>query len=235
MALPRACLFAQGGTPFTVVVDPRSADSPGEGPAFLRQADLVIRPAVAACGEGSGVCGRDLVHEGRTIRLIHLEADPGGDPGLMEAFWSDLEAELRAEADLRLVVPALPFTGSSDWPLSWQDYPQAVNRFLEAVGNHAANAVLLVSTAPSCGQIAREPENNHTYSLYEVTAGRAGGKCRKPEVTARQIRGPVSGQSFGRLVIELNARLPVIGLQLLDARGRERAAAKISLGEISFY
>lgn len=235
MAVPPAGLLAQGGTPFTVVVDPGAGAQPGEGPVFLRGADLVVRPAVPECGEGSGVCGRELVYEDRTIRLIRLEAGPETATGLTDAFWNDFASELRAEADLRLVVSAMPFTGSADWPGSWQAYPEAVDRFLETVSHAAANAVLLVSAAPLCGQVAREPENNFTYTLYEVTAARSGGKCRKPEVTARQIRGPVRGPAFGRLVVELNARLPVIGLQLLDARGREKAAAKISLGEISFY
>jgi len=154
---------------------------------------------------------------------------------LGEEQWEWLEQQLRKKADARIIASSTQFAISHNGYEAWANFPHEQKRMLKLIGATEANGVLFISGDVHYGEVSRIDENGYTYPIYDVTASGITQKWRFATPNDNRVKGPVMQNHFGLLEFDLNARIPVIRIRIIDKKSRERISTIISLNEISFY
>lgn len=195
--------------------------------------------------------------EGRRVQIIMLDTrwfrspltptDEWGAPGkeryvastaaeqiiLGKAQWVWLEEQLRAPADLRLLVSSIQVLSEGHgWEL-WRNLPQERQRFFELLRATKVENLVLLSGDRHVGGLYRL-EGQTGYPLYEITASSLNKSFAEgltvPEYGPHQIGHLFGPENFGLITIDWERE--VLAIELKDAGGATVRALTLSLDDL---
>ena len=153
---------------------------------------------------------------------------------LGEAQWIWLEAQLRAPADLRLLVSSIQVLSEGHgWEL-WRNLPAERQRFFELVRQTKVENLVLLSGDRHVGGLYRL-EGETGYPLYEITASSLNksfseGLLTVPEYGPHQIGHLYGPENFGLITIDWERQ--VLAIELKDIDGATVRALTLSLEDL---
>jgi alkaline phosphatase D len=150
---------------------------------------------------------------------------PDNDPAktlLGEAQWAWLDEQLRAPAELRLIVSSIQVLAEGHGWERWGNFPHEQRRLFGLIRDTGARGVIFLSgdrhRAAAYRQIKDTP-----YPMYELTSSslNAGVASRQPEIDPHRLGGKLyAGENFGEIVIDWTRG--VVQLDILTLPGAHR-------------
>jgi alkaline phosphatase D len=150
---------------------------------------------------------------------------PDADPAktmLGAAQWQWLDAQLRAPADLRLIVSGIQVVADGHGWECWANFPRERQRLYDLIGSTGARGVVLLSGDRHVGAFYREtgsPTRRVPYPLVDFTAsGLTHAWKGAAEAGPNRISPLFDEPQFGTLDIDWTARR--MTMRLRDVAGR---------------
>lgn len=149
---------------------------------------------------------------------------PNLDPAvslLGDAQWRWLERQLRAPAEIRLIVSSTQVVPDQKAMDEWGNYPLERERLFELIRTTGANGVLILSGNVHFTEISQLDES--PYPILDFTSS---GMTHNNEAYARaknayRIAGPYAAPNFGLVDIDWDASpSPLITLRAVDGDGK---------------
>lgn len=147
---------------------------------------------------------------------------PDADPAktmLGDAQWQWLEAQLRAPADVRVIVSSVQCVVEGHGFERWGNLPAERERLYRLIRDTKARGVVIVSGDRHIGGLYREANATLPYPLYEMTSS----GVTHPWATAKEA-GPnridplITVQHYGVVDIDFAARQLTLSLRGIDNR-----------------
>jgi alkaline phosphatase D len=140
---------------------------------------------------------------------------------LGEAQWKWLEEQLRAPAELRLIVSSIQFLSEFSGAEAWANFPREKLRMLELLEKTKAKGVIFLSGDRHWAELSRM-ERKGDYPLYDLTSSALTEEHKRGTPTPNKYR---DGSSFhhpnvGWIEIDWQERGPAVTLRVLDQGGR---------------
>ena len=144
---------------------------------------------------------------------------PDADPGktmLGDVQWRWLEEQLRAEAQLRLIVSGIQVLADGHGWERWGNLPRERDRLLRSITQSGAGGVVFLSGDRHIGALYRE-SRGLPYPLYEITSsGITHPWAGAAEAGPNRIGALVTQPHFGSIQIDWAARVLLLSLRGLD-------------------
>lgn len=151
---------------------------------------------------------------------------PDDDPSktmLGEAQWAWLEAQLRAPAELRLIVSSIQVLAEGHGWERWGNLPRERERLFATIAATRATGVVFLSGDRHLGALYRETEGT-AYPLHEMTSSGLTKSYRSREPGPNRIGDVLGEVNFGTVAIDWRARRVELSLHdVLGARQRQLA------------
>jgi alkaline phosphatase D len=188
-----------------------------------------------------------LMHDGRRVQIIALDTrwfrsalkptDQRGAPGkerylpdddptktmLGEPQWRWLEAQLRAPADVRLIVSSVQCVVDGHGFERWGNLPRERERLYRLVRDTQARGLVVLSGDRHVGAIYREANATLPYPLYELTSsGVTHAWATAREAGPNRIDPLVTVPHYGVVEIDFGARALTLSLRGIDNRTLHR-------------
>ena len=184
-----------------------------------------------------------LEHAGRRVQLIALDTrwfrsplrptDERGAPGkerylpdadpaktmLGEVQWRWLDAQLRAPADVRILVSSVQCVVEGHGFERWGNLARERERLYRLIRETQARGVVVVSGDRHIGGLYREANATLPYPLYEMTSsGVTHPWAAAKEAGPNRIDPLVTAQHYGVIDIDFDARMLALSLRGIDNR-----------------
>jgi alkaline phosphatase D len=147
---------------------------------------------------------------------------PDADPAktmLGEAQWRWLETQLRASADVRVIVSSVQCVVEGHGFERWGNLPAERERLYRLIRDSGARGVVVVSGDRHIGGLYREANTLLPYPLYEMTSsGVTHPWAAAKEAGPNRIGPLVTVQHYGVLDIDFAARRLTLSLRGIDNR-----------------
>jgi alkaline phosphatase D len=159
---------------------------------------------------------------------------PDADPAktmLGEAQWRWLEAQLRAPADVRLLVSSIQCVVEGHGWERWGNLPAERDRLYRLLRDTGASGVLILSGDRHIGGIYREAHASVPYPVYELTSSGVTHPWATAAEAGPNRLGPlVTVQHYGLVDIDFAAR--TVTLALRDVHNRSVHQHVIAFDEL---
>lgn len=147
--------------------------------------------------------------------------------------WRWLEAQLRAPAELRVIVSSIQFVSEFSGAEAWANLPHEKQRMIALLRTTQANGVLFLSGDRHWCELSRM--EGPGYPLYDLTASALTEK--HPRGTPSENRYRVYPKTYhdvnvGHLQIDWAAPDPVVTLKIIDEAGRPQIEHALRLSEL---
>jgi alkaline phosphatase D len=158
---------------------------------------------------------------------------PDADPGktmLGEVQWQWLEAQLRAPADLRLIVSGIQVVTEGHGWERWGNFPRERERLVGLIGSTGARGVVLLSGDRHVGALYRQAAGA-PYPLYEMTSSGMTHPWRDAaEAGPNRIGDLFTELHYGTIDIDWEAAS--LSLRLRDVAGVPRRSQSIAFADL---
>lgn len=158
---------------------------------------------------------------------------PDSDPGktlLGAAQWQWLETQLRAPADVRLIVSGVQVIVEGHGWESWSNFPHEKARLLDLIQQTRANGVLLLSGDRHIGAIYRHQADGR-YPLYELTSsGMTHAWAQAKENGPNRLGELVTENHYA--TVEVDWASQQIQLRIKSVQGQTLRRQVIALAEL---
>jgi alkaline phosphatase D len=196
-----------------------------------------------------------IEHAGRRVQVIGLDTrwfrsplaptDERGAPGkeryvpdadpaktmLGQAQWRWLETQLRAPADLRVIVSSIQCVVEGHGFERWGNLPRERERLYRLIRDTGARGVVVVSGDRHIGAVYREANDVLPYPLYELTSSGVTHPWANAREPGPNRVGPlVTAAHYGVAEIDFDARALTLALRGVDNRALH--AQHIAFNEI---
>lgn len=141
----------------------------------------------------------------------------GTDSLLGKDQWSWLEAELRKEADFRIVVSPLQLAANFSNQERWGLFPLDRQRFFDTLRAVRAKKVLVVSGGRGFGTLGKVDLLEGYGPLYDLTVGPLNGDVSRREKDFHYVGKALEGPNFG--LVEWDWKKRSVRVKLVDASG----------------
>jgi alkaline phosphatase D len=160
--------------------------------------------------------------------------EPDPDPArtlLGPQQWAWLEAELKKEAELRLIVSPIQIEAEGDEAERWGDFPAEQQRLFDLIASTRAGGVVFLSGDRRQGALYRRAADT-PYPFFEVTASPLNDPRGEGEGPEHDRLGPlVSAPNFGLITIDWALR--TVRLELKDGTGHTAMVASAPLAALA--
>lgn len=144
---------------------------------------------------------------------------PDADPGktmLGDVQWRWLEEQLRAPAQLRLIVSSIQVLAEGHGWERWGNLPRERERLLRMIAQSGAGGVIFLSGDRHIGALYREARGL-PYPLYEITSSGITHPWRDAhEAGPNRLGSLVTQPHFGSILVDWTARVLHLGLRGQD-------------------
>ncbi len=148
--------------------------------------------------------------------------------------WRWLEAQLRAPAELRVIVSSIQFVSEFSGAEAWANLPHEKQRLLDLLRTTRAGGVLFLSGDRHWCELSRM-DGPLGYPIYDLTASALTEKHPRGTPSENRYRAqPVTYHdvNVGHLHIDWAASDPVITLKIVDVAGAPRLQQTLRLSEL---
>jgi alkaline phosphatase D len=159
---------------------------------------------------------------------------PNTDPGatiLGDAQWQWLEVQLRAPAELRLLVSSVQVVAEDHPYEKWMNFPRERQRLYDLIRDTKAGGVVILSGDRQLAELS-QMDAGVGYPLYDLTSGglnMAARRWRPVEVNRHRVAAMPFGDNFGVVAIDWERTPPRVSLQVHDAEGDVTVQQKLDL------
>jgi len=153
---------------------------------------------------------------------------------LGEAQWAWLKEQLRAPAEVRLIVSSIQFVAEFAGSEAWANLPREKARMLDLIRDVKANGVLFVSGDRHWSELSRLP-GPLGYPIYDLTASALTEPHPRGTPTENKYRAlPVTYHdvNVGHLRIDWEATDPRLTWKIIDVAGTARIEHSLRLSEL---
>ena len=147
--------------------------------------------------------------------------------GLEQWLW--LEAELRKNADVRIICSSTQFGISYNGYESWANFPKEQEKMLALIRKTKANGAFFISGDVHYAELSKW-ENQFTYPIYDLTASGLTQSWHFATPNENRIAGPVMENHFG--LLEFNLKQKKLSLQIIDRDNQVRINQILDLKEL---
>ena len=149
--------------------------------------------------------------------------------------WRWLEQQLRAPADLRLIISSIQFVSEFSGAEAWANLPLEKQRLLGLLRTTRAGGVLFLSGDRHWCELSRM-DGPLGYPLYDLTASALTEKHPRGTPSENKYRADprtYHDVNVGHLHIDWDASDPVLTLKIVDLAGETRLDRVIKLSELA--
>ncbi|MDP2033542.1 MAG: alkaline phosphatase D family protein [Polaromonas sp.] len=172
-----------------------------------------------------------------TRETLRLPGDggyvPDADPGktmLGEAQWRWLEEQLKAPADVRLIVSSIQVLAEGHRWERWGNLPAERDRLLGLIASTGAQGVVLLSGDRHIAALYRQ-EAGTAYPLVELTSSGVTHSWDSPTDTqGNRVGAPFTGLNYATIALDWAARS--LRLSARDAQGAERLGQPLAFSQL---
>ena len=162
---------------------------------------------------------------GRYMASRDSEATVIGD-----AQWEWLEAQLRAHAEVRLIVSGYPVVPTELGRDAWGNFPRERQRLFDLIGETAADGVIFLSGDVHFAEISQSDEGPYPMIDFTSSPLAAPSVGNESLANSRRISDTYSDYNFGLIEIDWEAEpAPMVTLRLLDRQAEEVLRHEIAL------
>lgn len=151
---------------------------------------------------------------------------------LGEQQWQWLEAELKKDADIRIIGSSVQFGHEFNGYESWTNFPQEQQRLFDLIKKTRADGVFFISGDVHYAEISKR-DIPDLYPIYDATSSGLSSKWKFATPNDYRIEGPVMENHFGLLTINWKKN-PTIKMEIWDVTDNQRIEYMIKKSDISF-
>jgi len=162
---------------------------------------------------------------------------PTNDPSvtlLGPAQWKWLEQQLRAPAEVRILVSSIQCLASDAGQECWSNLPHERRRLFQLIDRTQAEGLLIISGDRHWAELAAVTDQV-PYPLYELTASSFNQLHPRGTPTANRHRADprtYHRENFGSLTIDWTRSDPRLEFRIRDLQGQTRIEKRLSLSEL---
>lgn len=170
-----------------------------------------------------------------TVRRLtpYLPNTDAGATMLGEEQWKWLEAQLKAPAELRLLVSSIQVVADEHPFEKWMNFPKEREKLYSLLNGTGANGVIALSGDRHLAEISVDT-SAIGYPLYDVTSSgfnQAAKNWRAPEPNSHRLAAMPYGDNFGLITIDWGDD-PRVTVQIRDEDGDALCGFKVRLSTL---
>ena len=155
-------------------------------------------------------------------------------PLLGQAQWKWLEQQLRAPAEVRILVSSIQCLAADAGQECWANLPHERRRLFQLIDRTEAEGLLIISGDRHWAELAAVTDEV-PYPLYELTASSFNQLHPRGTPTANRNRADprtYHRENFGSLTIDWTRSDPRLEFRILDLQGKTQIEKSLSLSEL---
>jgi alkaline phosphatase D len=149
------------------------------------------------------------------------------------AQWAWLEEQLRAPAEVRLIVSSIQVVNEEHRFEKWVNLPRERRRLFDLIRETGATGVIFLSGDRHFAELSKM-DAELGYPVYDLTASplAASFRVNPPDPSRHRVAMMNTGENYGFVTIDWERSDPLIRLEARDTDGEPAFTAKIRLSDL---
>jgi alkaline phosphatase D len=147
--------------------------------------------------------------------------------------WKWLEAELKKEADIRIIGSSIQFGIEYNGWESWANFPKEREKMFGLIKKTKANGIVFISGDVHWAEISKQKQEG-IYPVYDITSSGITQTWDKVEPNKYRVGKAFQANNFGMIEIDWNKPNPEVYFRIYDVKGEVKINQALTIADISF-